>query len=78
MFSDVMIMLNQTVTTMSQQKRIKQFLPQQKGKLFLISLTGISLAQKRQQTRSNYNSSGTRARFSSVKCIRLAFPVILR
>ena len=33
MFSDVMTMLNQTVTTMSRQKRIKQFLPQQKGKI---------------------------------------------
>ena len=47
MFSDVMIMLNQTVTTMSRQKRIKQFLPQQKGKIALISLSGISLVQKR-------------------------------
>ena len=35
MFSDVMIMLNQTVTTMSRQKRINQFLPQQKGKIVI-------------------------------------------
>ena len=33
MFSDVMIMKSQTVTTMSRQKLTKQFLPQQKGKI---------------------------------------------
>ena len=33
MFSDVMIMRSQTVTTMSRQKLTKQFLPQQKGKI---------------------------------------------
>ena len=72
MFSDVMIMRSQTVTTMSRQKLTKQFFHNKREKLFLISLTGISLVQKRQQTISKpWSTLAARAPISSVKCIGL-------